>query len=59
MTTKQKILRMIEKLPENVSYDRVLYHVHTMKKIEIGLQQAERGEVIDHDELFAELLGEV
>ncbi len=58
MTTKQKILRMVERLPDDVSYDRVIYHLHVMKGIEIGLQQAARGEGIDHDEFFDQLLAE-
>src|SRR5438128_581206 len=34
MTRKQLILRMIQKLPENVSYDRVMYHLTVMQKVE-------------------------
>ncbi len=56
MTTKQKILRMVERLPEDVTYDRVIYHLDVMKSIEIGLEQIEKGQCLDHDELFEELL---
>jgi hypothetical protein len=55
---KEKVLRMVERLPEDVTYDRVLYHVEVMKAIEISLEQAERGEVIPHEQVFAELLGD-
>ncbi len=58
MTRKELILRMIGKLPDDVTYDRVIYHLDVMRDIEISLEQAERGEVIDHDDLFAELLRE-
>jgi hypothetical protein len=58
MTRKKQILRMIAKLDEDVSYDRVIYHLTVMRKIEGGLKQAERGEGIDHDELFDRLLAE-
>jgi hypothetical protein len=58
MTRKQKILQLIEKLPDDVTYGRVIYHIGVMRAIEIGLEQAERGEVIDHDELFAQLQAE-
>src|SRR5947209_3104494 len=51
LTRKEQILRMIQKLPDDVTYDRVIYHLDVMKSIEIGLEQIERGEVIDHDEL--------
>jgi hypothetical protein len=55
MERKQLIQRMIEKLPEDVSYDRVMYHLAVMKAVETGMQEIERGEGIDHDELFDEL----
>jgi hypothetical protein len=58
MTNKQKIIRFLETLPDDVSYDRVIYHITVMRDIAIGLEQAARGEGVDHDELFAELLGE-
>ena len=55
MTRKEQILRMIQKLPENVSYDRVIYHLTVMDKVERAEEQIERGEGIDHDDLVAQL----
>jgi hypothetical protein len=55
MTTKQKILRMVERLDDDVSYDQVLYHLTVMRNVEVGLAQANQGEVIDHDALMAEM----
>jgi hypothetical protein len=58
MTRKQKILQMIEKLPDDVTYARVVYHLGVMRSIEIGLEQAARGEGLEHDEFFAQLEAE-
>jgi hypothetical protein len=58
MTNKEKIQRMLEKLPDDVSYDRMIYHLEVMRQLEESIEQAERGEVIDHDQLFEELLAE-
>jgi hypothetical protein len=58
MTRKQQILRMIGNLPDDVSYDRVMYHLTVMKKIEIGTEQVERGQVVEHEEVFQRLLGD-
>jgi hypothetical protein len=58
MTIKEKILRMIERLPDDVTYDRVMYHLDVMKHIELGLDDLEKGRLIDHDELFDRLLRE-
>lgn len=58
LSRKERILRLLQKLPDDVTYDRVIYHLGVMQAVEIGLQQAERGEVIDHDELMTQLEAE-
>lgn len=58
MTNKQRILRMIEKWPDDISFAKALYHMHVLKSIEEGLQDVREGNVIDHDELFNRLLNE-
>jgi hypothetical protein len=58
MTRKELILRMVEKLPDDVAYDRVIYHLDVMRAVEEGTAQIERGEGIDHEELFTQLLAE-
>ncbi|MFO0968211.1 MAG: hypothetical protein U0793_21860 [Gemmataceae bacterium] len=55
MTRKRQIIDMIQRLDDDVSYDRVMYHLAVMKGIEIGLEQVERGEVIEHEEVFRQL----
>ena len=58
MTRKEQLLRMIEKLPDDVSFDRVLYHLEVLQSIEQGTRDMGEGKVIDHDELFDRLLKE-
>jgi hypothetical protein len=55
MTNKKRILQMVERWPEDISYDKALYHVYVLKKIDDGLKSLESGPSIDHDELFDEL----
>ena len=55
MTNKQRILQMVERWPEDISFDEALYHVYVLKKIDAGLKSLETGPAIDHDELFDEL----
>ena len=55
MTRKEQILRMVGKLPDDVSYERVIYQLDLMKSIEISIEQIERGEGIPHEEFMAEL----
>jgi hypothetical protein len=49
---------MVERLDDDVSYDKVIYHLSVMKDVEIGLDQVARGEVIDDEELLEESFGE-
>jgi hypothetical protein len=58
MTRKERILNFLQKLPDDVTYDRVLYHVGVMKAVEEALIESERGEGAEHEELFDRLLNE-
>ena len=58
MTRKERILNFLQKLPDDVSYDRVLYHVGVMRAIEEAIIESEQGEGIEHEEFFRQLLTE-
>jgi hypothetical protein len=58
MTRKKTILEMVRRLPKDASYDRVIYHLTVLKKIEEGLEDAERGEGMEHEEFMRELMAE-
>jgi hypothetical protein len=49
---------MVQKLPDDVTYDHVIYRLDVMRKIQIGLEQAERGEGIEHEEFMRQLAEE-
>jgi|ERR1043166_709085 hypothetical protein len=51
MTNKQRILQMVERWPDDISYDKALYHLYVLKKIDAGLKDIEAGRVYDDDEL--------
>jgi len=55
MTTKEKVLSVINSLDENASLDEVIDRLYLLRKIELGIAQAVAGEVIDHDQFMAEL----
>lgn len=48
---KQKVLESIEKLPENADIDEIMERVYFIHKIENGLKQSEKGELISHKEV--------
>ena len=50
MTTKQNILKAIEDLPEDAGVEEALERLYLLFKIETGLRQADRGELISQEE---------
>ena len=55
MTTKEKVLSVLNSLDENATLDEVIDRLYLLRKIELGITQADAGDVIDHDEFMAEL----
>ena len=51
MTTKQKIIKAIQSLPENATYEDAMERILVMAKIDIGLKQLELGETISHEKV--------
>jgi hypothetical protein len=55
MITKEKMLNVIASMDDNASIDQAIYRLTLLKKIEIGLQQAEAGQGLEHDEFMDQL----
>jgi hypothetical protein len=53
---KQKIIDMLHRLPDEIDYDRAIEGIYVLQKVEVGLEQARRGEVFGDDEVMPELL---
>lgn len=51
MLTKEKIISGIQKLPDSVTIDEVLDHIVLLEKIENGLDQADKGQVLTEEEM--------
>jgi hypothetical protein len=58
MTPKENALRFIATLPDDVNYERILYHVGVMHAVEQAEKDIATGRVIDHDDLFDRLEAE-
>ncbi len=50
-TVKEEARNLIDKLPEQATWDDVMYEFYIKKKIEIGLKAAEEGRVVSHKEV--------
>lgn len=58
MSTKEKVLTALAGLPDDASYEDMLYRLQLLRKIEIGLREADEGNVISHEEFMKELFGD-
>lgn len=50
MTAKQQVLKTLEELPDDARVEAVTERLHLLYKIEKGIEQADRGELISHEE---------
>lgn len=50
MTAKQQVLRTIEELPEDARVEDAIERLYLLYKIEKGIEQADRGELVSHEE---------
>ncbi|HEX7192126.1 MAG TPA: hypothetical protein VF381_11215 [Thermoanaerobaculia bacterium] len=50
-SSRENVRRLLEDLPEDVSYEDIQYHIYVQQKIDAGLAAAERGEFIADEEV--------
>lgn len=55
MTTKDKILALINRLDDNVTVEQTIHRLVLLEMVEKSLQKIRQGKWIDHDELFDRL----
>ena len=48
---KEEAIKLIENLPDDLSWDDIIYEMYVKKKIDIGLKAIEEGKVIPHDDV--------
>ena len=57
-TDKQKIIEMLQRLPDDIDYDRAIEGIYVLRRIEIGLRESEEDTGTDHEDFMRELLEE-
>ena len=48
---KEEALKLIDGLPEETYWDDIIYQVYVRKKIAKGIEAAEQGHVVGHEEV--------
>lgn len=56
-SAREAARQIIEHLPEQASWDDIMYELYVKQKIEEGLADIETGRTIPHEQVKAELLG--
>lgn len=52
MTAKQAVLELVTKLPDDSSWDDILYRLALRERVEESLAAAERGEIYTHEQVL-------
>jgi hypothetical protein len=55
MGTKQAVLDLLGKLPEDCSLDDIQYHLYVLQTIERGRQEIAQGKKLSHEDVMREL----
>lgn len=48
---KEEAMKLIDRLPDEASWDDVIYELYVRKKIEKAVEAANQGRVVPHDEV--------
>jgi hypothetical protein len=58
VTTKEQAISLIQTLDDDVSLDDVIDRLYLLRKIELGIAQADAGNAMEHDAFMDELEAE-
>jgi predicted transcriptional regulator len=50
-TAKEQVQQILERLPEDASLEDIQYHIYVRQKIQQGLDDEDRGQVVSHAEV--------
>ena len=56
-TAKQAARQIIDQLPDQASWDDIMYELYVKQKIQEGLKAVEEGRVVSHEDAKKRLLG--
>ena len=48
---KEDVRRLLDELPDEASFEDIQYHIYVQEAVQIGLDAAERGELVDQEEI--------
>lgn len=51
-TAKDEVRELLDNLPDDASLDDIQYHLYVRQKIQWGLEAAEKGRTLSHEEML-------
>jgi len=54
-SAKQEALHAIERLPDDVPFDEIVYRLYVLNKVQQGLQDIDAGRTVSSEELAREI----
>jgi hypothetical protein len=57
-SVKKEAKELIDKLPDQVTWDDIMYEFYVKKKLAVALRAAEEGRVVSHEEAKKRLLSQ-
>ncbi|MEW6488969.1 MAG: hypothetical protein AB1578_13765 [Thermodesulfobacteriota bacterium] len=54
-SAREEALESISRMPDTATMDDIMYRLYVLDKIRIGLEAAERGDVISNEDLKQEM----
>jgi predicted transcriptional regulator len=55
---KEEAKKLIDKLPDQATWDDIMYEFYVKKKLAVALEAAEEGRVISHEEVKKRFLSQ-
>jgi predicted transcriptional regulator len=49
-TVKYQVLKAVEEMPQNVTFEEVMERLYFLYKVNQGLQQVDAGNIVSHEE---------
>ena len=55
MSTKEAVLDLVKKLPDDCSLDDIQYHLYVLQTVERGRAEVAQGKTVSHEQVKQEL----
>jgi predicted transcriptional regulator len=51
MKVKEEAKKLLDQLPDEISWDDIMYEMYVRNKIDKGIQAADEGKLVSHEEI--------